>query len=75
MAEIRVTLDESGRAYVALAEVEVRDSVALDQLDDADRLAALESIVLHFDFYGRLAAIEVTSSADSALPPGLLEQA
>jgi hypothetical protein len=75
MAEIRVTLDESGRAYVALAEVEVRDSVALDQLEDADRLAALESLVLHFDFYGRLAGIEVTSSADSALPPSLLEQA
>jgi hypothetical protein len=29
--------------------------------------------VLHFDFYGRLAGIEITDSADSVLPPALLE--
>jgi hypothetical protein len=30
--------------------------------------------VLHFDFYGRLTAIEVTGGAASALPPGLIDQ-
>jgi hypothetical protein len=30
--------------------------------------------VLHFDFYGRLTAIEVTGAATSALPPGLIDQ-
>jgi hypothetical protein len=33
---------------------------------------ALESIVLQFDHYGRLAGIEVTDAADSVLPPALL---
>ncbi len=73
-----MTLDESGRAYLDLAARsggEIRDSVALDELEDADRVAALSSIVLHFDFYGRLAAIEVTGSAASVLPPALLDAA
>ena len=68
-------MDDSGGAYISLAEGEVRDSVQLDELEDAGRLAALESLVLHFDFYGRLIGIEVTSSADSALPPALIDQA
>jgi hypothetical protein len=71
---MRVTRDETGGAYISLADGEIRDSVALDELEDAARIPALESLVLHFDFYGRLAGIEVTGSADSALPPGLLEQ-
>jgi len=75
MAEISVTVNASGGAYISLAEGEVRDSVQLDELEDAGRLAALESLVLHFDFYGRLIGVEVTSGADSALPPGLLDQA
>jgi hypothetical protein len=75
MAEISVTVEDSGRAYIALADGEVRDSVGLDELEDADRIVALESMVLHFDFYGRLIGIEVTSSSGSALPPGLLDQA
>ena len=49
--------------------------MALDELEDAARIPALESIVLHFDFYGRLAGIEVTGSADSVLPPALLDAA
>ena len=49
--------------------------MALDELDDADRVPALGSIVLHFDFYGRLAAVEVTESAASVLPPALLDAA
>jgi hypothetical protein len=73
MAEVNVTVEESGRAYIALADGEVRDSVGLDQLEDADRIVALESMVLHFDFYGRLIGIEITSSSSSALPPSLLE--
>jgi hypothetical protein len=73
---MRITRDEnSGGAYIALSDGEVRDSVQLDELEDAGRLAALESMVLHFDFYGRLIGIEVTSSADSALPLSLLESA
>jgi hypothetical protein len=72
---MRITRDESGGAYLALSDGEVRDSVQLDELEDAGRIVALESMVLHFDFYGRLIGIEVTSSADSALPPALLEQA
>ena len=75
MAEISVKVEDSGRAYISLAEGEVRDSVQLDELEDAGRIVALESMVLPFDFYGRLIGIEVTSSADSALPPGLLDQA
>ena len=32
-------------------------------------------MVLHFDFYGRLIGVEVTSGAHGALPPGLIDQA
>jgi hypothetical protein len=76
MAEIRTTVDESGRAYLDLgATGEVRDSVELSELDAASQVPALDSIVLHFDFYGRLAAIEVTDSAASVLPPALIDAA
>ena len=78
MAEIPTTLDGSGRAYLDLAARSggaIRDSVTLDELDDADRVPALGSIVLHFDFYGRLAGVEVTESAASVLPPALLDAA
>ena len=44
-------------------------------LEAADRVPALGSIVLHFDFYGRLAQIEVTDSVGSVLPPALLDAA
>jgi hypothetical protein len=46
-----------------------------EALEDADRVPALGSIVLHFDVYGRLAAVEVTESAASVLPTALLEPA
>jgi len=78
VAEIRMTVEASGRAYVDLAAEsggEIRDSVALDDIEEADRVPALGSLVLHFDFYGRLAAIEVTDSAASVLPPALLDAA
>jgi hypothetical protein len=78
MVEIKVTLEASGRAYVDLAAGsggEIRNSVALDELDDANRIPALGSLVLHFDFYGRLAGVEVTEAAWSALPPALLDAA
>lgn len=78
MAAIRTTVDPTGRAYIDLATGsggEIRDRVALDELEDADRIPALDSIVLQFDFYGRLAGIEVTGSADSVLPPALLDAA
>jgi hypothetical protein len=71
---IRTTVEDSGRAYIELgAEGEVRDSVELGELEAAERIPALGSLVLHFDYYGRLAAIEVTDSAASVLPPALLE--
>jgi hypothetical protein len=74
MAGIRVTAGEAGDAWIDLGSgAEIRDSVALDALEEADRIAALESIVLHFDHYGRLAALEVTGAAGSVLPPALLE--
>ena len=68
---IRVTVQD-GRAGIALAGGgEIREALALDELDGP---LALGSLVLHFDFYGRLAQIEVTDSVDSVLPPALLEE-
>ena len=78
MAEIRVTLGADGEAYVDLSggvRPEVRHSVALDGLDEADALPALGSMVLDFDHYGRLVGIEVWRSADSVLAPGLIDAA
>ena len=78
MVEIRATVDEGGGAILDLAGEgggEIRDSVALDELEAAERVPALGSLVLHFDFYGRLAQIEVTDSAGSVLPPALLDAA
>lgn len=78
MAQIAVTVHESGEAYVALvvgAPPEVRDSVALDELDAADAIPALDGLVLDFDHYGRLVGVRVTGSADSILAPSLLEAA
>jgi hypothetical protein len=73
MSEIRATVDESGSAYIALgAQGEIRDSVALGEHEAVEQVPALESIVLHFDFYGRLAGIEITDSVASVLPPALL---
>jgi hypothetical protein len=77
MAEILITVDEEGRAYIDLAAGsggEIRYSVALDDLAD-DRVPALGSIVLQFDYFGRLAGIEVLASASSVLPPVLLDAA
>jgi hypothetical protein len=74
MAGIEVKVGDGGDAWIDLGSgAEIRDSVALDALDEADRIAALESIILHFDHYGRLAALEVTGAAGSVLPPALLE--
>jgi uncharacterized protein YuzE len=78
MAEIKITLDDAGGAYVSLSPsstAEVRDSVALDGLEQADAISALGSIVLDFDHYGRLAGIEILSAADSVLPAALLDDA
>lgn len=73
MAEISVEHRPGGGAYVRLGGGEARDLVVLGDLQDADRIPALDALVLHFDFYGRLIAIEVTESAQSVLPPALLE--
>lgn len=72
--EISVTTTPDGHAYVRLGDGEVRDSVVLGEHDEADRIPALDSLVLHFDFYGRLTAIEVTGAATAVLPPGLIDQ-
>jgi hypothetical protein len=78
MAEIEVTVDPSGTAYVALvvgAPPEVRDSVRLDALEAADQIPALDGLELDFDHYGRLVGLRVTGSADSILAPTLLDAA
>ena len=76
MAEITVTVQPSGEAYVSLvvgAPPEVRDSVALDELEAADEIPALDGIVLDFDHYGRVVGLRVTGAADSVLAPSLLD--
>lgn len=78
MAEIRITLDGTGRAYLSLSPAstaEVRDSVALDGLELADGIPALDALSLDFDHYGRLIGIEILNSAQSVLPPALLDEA
>ena len=75
MADIEITSSPGGRAYLRLGDSEVRDSVDLSEHDEADRIPALDSRVLHFDFYGRLTAIEVTGDAGSVIPPGLIPDA
>ena len=78
MPEIAVTLDDDGGAYVALVvgdPPEVRESVALDGLEDTGEVPALDRLVLDFDFYGRLVGLRVTGSADSVLAPSLLDGA
>ena len=78
MAEIAVTVDDGGGAYVSLVigeAPEVRETVALDGLEEADRIAALEGLVLEFDHYGRIVGLRVTGGADSVLSPSLLDAA
>ena len=78
MAKIRVTVEGSGEAYVALVvgeAPEVRDSVALDALEEAGAIPALDGLVLDFDHYGRIVGLRVTGAADSILAPSLLEAA
>jgi hypothetical protein len=78
MVEIDVSVEASGEAYVSLVVgpmPEVRHSVALDALDDAHEIPALDGIVLDFDFYGRVIGLRVTGAADSILPPSLLQAA
>ena len=78
MADISVTVQESGEAYVTLVvgdPPEVRNSVALGEHEAADEIPALDGIVLEFDHYGRLVGLRVTGSADSVLAPSLIEAA
>ncbi len=75
MADIEITAASDGTAYLKLGDAEPRDSVDLSEHEEADRIPALDSLVLHFDFYGRLTAIEVTGSAASVLPPALVDPA
>jgi hypothetical protein len=70
MAEITVVVEPTGEAYVTLVAgpaPEVRDSVALEALDEANAIPALESLVLDFD--GRLVGFRVTGGAHSVLTP------
>ncbi len=75
MAEIKLTEMAGGKAYLKLGGGEVRDTVDLSEHEEADRIPTLDSLLLHFDFYGRLTAIEVTNAIGSVLPPELIEQA
>jgi hypothetical protein len=72
--QIDVEQRPGGAAYVTLGDGEVRDSVELSTHDEADRIPTLESLTLHFDFYGRLTAIEVDGSVASVLPPTLIDE-
>jgi hypothetical protein len=75
-SQVQVTVDDDGGAYVRLGPGgEVRHSVGLDALEEADGIPALAALVLDFDFYGRLCGITVTDSAASVLPPALLDGA
>ena len=78
MTEIAVTVKDSGEAYVALVvgtAPEVRDSVALNELEAVDAIPALDRLVVEFDHYGRVVGLRVTGSVDSVLAPSLLEAA
>lgn len=78
MVEIAVTLTDDGGAYVHLMPGDpsiVRESVALDELDAADRVPTLDALTLDLDHYGRLIGIRVAGSPDSVLPPALLAAA
>jgi hypothetical protein len=78
MADITVTLNPDGGAYVALvvgAPPAVRDSVALDLHEAADTIPALDGLVLDFDHYGRLVGLRVDGAAESVLAPSLLDAA
>ena len=78
MAEIAVTVGPAGEAYVTLVvgpAPEVRDSVALDALEEANAIPALDGLVLDFDHYGRVVGLRVTRAADSILAPSLLDAA
>ena len=78
MADITVTVQETGEAYVSLVvgdPPEVRDAVALGEHEAADQIPALDGIVLEFDHYGRLVGLRVTDSADSILAPSLIDAA
>jgi hypothetical protein len=76
MADIEVSVGPAGEAYVTLVvgrPPEVRDSVALDALDEAGSIPALDRLVLDFDHYGRVVGLRVTGAADSVLAPSLLD--
>ncbi|MGZ4193713.1 MAG: hypothetical protein ACXVRW_14770, partial [Solirubrobacteraceae bacterium] len=78
MANIEVRVTSSDQAYVALVVgrgPEVRDSVALGALDEADSIPALDALVLDFDHYGRMVGLRITRAAHSILAPSLLEAA
>ena len=49
--------------------------MALDALEAADAIPALDGLVLDFDHYGRLVGPRVTGAVDSILAPSLLEAA
>jgi hypothetical protein len=69
MAEIAVTVTPSGEAYVSLVVGDapaVRHSVALDALEAAETIPALDGLVLDFDYYGRVVGLRVTGAADSS---------
>lgn len=78
---VQLTVAESEDAqtvYVRLTPGDaplVRHSIPLDTHEEADRIPALDSLTLDFDFYGRLVGIRVVGSPDSVLVPELLDVA
>ena len=49
--------------------------MALDVLEAADAIPALDGLVLDFDHYGRVVGLRITGAVDSTLSPSLLEAA
>ncbi len=73
MAEITVVVEPTGEAYVTLVTgpaPEVRDSVALDALEEANAIPALESLVLDFDHYGLTPRMTAAGPARASSRPG-----
>ncbi len=73
-----ITRTDDGALYLQLDPGDpprIRDSVPLDQVDEASEITALESMTLDFDAYGRLIGIRIEGDADSALVPALIEAA
>ena len=79
MAELKVTCDSDGMAYISLTDGsephEVHESVPLYGSALDSKVSALDSMVLDFDRHGRLIGLEIIGAAPKVLPASLVAQA